>query len=298
MKVVKNVISLLFGLFAASGLQAQNLEGVFEKRNFKCPINGTVEGYLNTSEGERIEIASYVDLNEGDFVQVSEASWGPKKCEENSFNIYFIYAVMQGTTTPSKAFKIQDKVQQVSQVSSSKDFLNEQVNTYNRQVNPTNTNAVGTSTGSKLSVSDAEEALQFHNQVRAEVGVSPLVWSVELSQYAQEWAEYLASTTDCKLIHRSELGQKHKQYGENLYQGWSSNGNVYTALDASKGWYSEIKDYKHGKANRLEKTGHYTQMVWHTTTHLGIGVAQCANGGYIVVANYNPPGNYIGKQAY
>lgn len=149
-----------------------------------------------------------------------------------------------------------------------------------------------------LTAAEAEQALAFHNQARAEVGVSPLVWSVVLSQYAQEWAEYLANTANCKLIHRSELGQNDKKYGENLYQGWSSNGKVYSALDASKGWYSEIKDYKHGKTNRLEKTGHYTQMIWHNTTQVGIGVAKCLNGGYIIVANYDPPGNYSGQQAY
>ena len=155
-----------------------------------------------------------------------------------------------------------------------------------------------TSTGSKVTADEAQEALAFHNKARAEVGVAPLTWSEELSRYAQDWAEYLADNYNCEMHHRNELARKDKNYGENLYQASSSYGKIFTTLDASKGWYSEIKDFRNVGFNISHGTGHYSQMIWRNTTQVGFGVAQCAGGKYIIVANYNPAGNFKGQKAY
>ena len=74
----------------------------------------------------------------------------------------------------------------------------------------------------------------------------------------------------------------------------------YTALDASKDWYSEIKDFRPGVLtnSNWSATGHYTQMVWSSTTQLGMGQSICKDGSIIIVAEYNPPGNYIGRAPY
>jgi len=43
-------------------------------------------------------------------------------------------------------------------------------------------------------------------------------------------------------------------------------------------------------------TGHFTAVVWRSTTHLGIGVAYNPRARwYVVVANYAPPGNVMGQ---
>lgn len=140
-----------------------------------------------------------------------------------------------------------------------------------------------------------QEALDFHNKVRKDVGTAPLTWSEELAQYAQEWADHLAKN-DCAFEHRS--GEwKTKKYGENIFWG---SGKGYTALDASKSWYSEIGQYVHAPISfeNVYSVGHYTQMVWYNTSRVGIGKATCANGSTLIVANYDPPGNYIGQKAY
>jgi pathogenesis-related protein 1 len=150
-------------------------------------------------------------------------------------------------------------------------------------------------TGSDVSQSDAQEALDFHNKVRNDVGTKPLHWSTELASYAQEWADHLANN-NCEFEHRSgEYDQKN--YGENIFWG---SGTMYTSKSASESWYSEIKDYVHGvlTSDNWSTAGHYTQMVWSTTTAVGIGSATCPNGSVIIVANYNPPGNYLGQKAY
>jgi pathogenesis-related protein 1 len=151
-------------------------------------------------------------------------------------------------------------------------------------------------TGSKVSQTEAQEALEFHNKVRNDVGTKPLEWSAELAAYAQEWADHLVAN-NCAFQHRS--GEYDvKNYGENIF--WGSSASSYNSVSASQSWYSEIEQYVHGVLtnDNWSVAGHYTQMVWSSTTAVGIGSATCSNGAIIVVANYNPPGNYLGQKAY
>lgn len=41
-------------------------------------------------------------------------------------------------------------------------------------------------------------------------------------------------------------------------------------------------------------TGHFTQVVWKESKELGVACTKAKNGNIYVVANYYPPGNYIG----
>jgi pathogenesis-related protein 1 len=92
---------------------------------------------------------------------------------------------------------------------------------------------------------------------------------------------------------------KHRstsKYGENLYMG---SAHAYSVVDGAKAWYREKKYFKGGKLNNKNwyKSGHYTQMVWKTTTELGCGKIVC-KGFMILVCNYNPPGNMMGTAPY
>jgi pathogenesis-related protein 1 len=152
-------------------------------------------------------------------------------------------------------------------------------------------------TGSKISQPDAQEALDFHNKVRKDVGTAPLAWSAELATYAQDWADHLVKNEKCKMKHRPQEGKWKQIHGENIFWGSSDS---YKALSASEDWYSEIKDYKHEVLNNSNwyAAGHYTQMIWRNTTKVGIGQATCPSGAIIIVGNYDPPGNYLGEKAY
>lgn len=151
-------------------------------------------------------------------------------------------------------------------------------------------------TSSGLTPAEADEALRFHNESRKELGVEPLTWSATLASFAQAWADQLAAS-GCKPAHRPRHGEWKQQYGENIFWG---NGKPYVALDASKSWQSEKKDYTYGPIaeNTWYATGHYTQMVWRNTQQVGIGKATCANGAVIIVANYYPAGNVMGQKPY
>ena len=156
---------------------------------------------------------------------------------------------------------------------------------------------VPATTGSNVSQSDAQAALDFHNKVRKDVGTPALEWSTELAAYAQAWADHLAKDENCNMKHRPSEGEWRQSHGENIFWGSSSSYNV---VSASESWYSEIKDYKHEALNNSNwyAAGHYTQMVWRNTTKVGIAQVTCPNGAIIIVGNYDPPGNYMGEKAY
>ena len=140
-----------------------------------------------------------------------------------------------------------------------------------------------------------QEILGEHNRVRADVGVGALKWSSTLAAYAQEWAEHIARA-GCRIQHRPPSENGNHQYGENLFAGTAGH---YGITDAVRSWESEKQHYSGGPVSRSNfmTIGHYTQMVWQDTIHVGCGTVTC-RGQLIVVCNYDPPGNIIGKAPY
>ncbi|XP_034254783.1 uncharacterized protein LOC117653301 isoform X1 [Thrips palmi] len=134
----------------------------------------------------------------------------------------------------------------------------------------------------------AQECLRVHNEYRARHGVHPLKLSKKLSRYSEDWAKRLAARG--VIEHRNE-----SDYGENIFCSWSSNAAHTVAGDEPvHHWYNEIKDHKFGKEPTSLKTGHFTQVVWKDSRELGVAVARSRTGQVFVVANYSPPGNFVG----
>lgn len=168
--------------------------------------------------------------------------------------------------------------------------------------NPPPGGAGGTGVGgqtmasSALSQQEISSLLAVHNQARAEVGVAPVSYSSSLAAYAQAWADHLASS-GCQMKHRPSSGPWAQIYGENIAMISGASAN---AGQASRMWYDEKSAY-HGQPvtmSNLMSIGHYTQMVWRGTTHVGCGKAVCANGYVIFVCNYNPSGNTLNGTPY
>lgn len=139
-------------------------------------------------------------------------------------------------------------------------------------------------------VVDSTVALERHNFYRAKVGAPNIKWSNELAMYAQKWANKLAAT--CALQHSAG------KYGENIY--WTSG--TATTAQVIDYWAEEEKYFNHNnpvyQKGKSAKSGHYSQVIWAKSTHVGMGVANCKNGGQIWVASYDPHGNVIGQKAY
>ncbi len=133
----------------------------------------------------------------------------------------------------------------------------------------------------------ANAFLSAHNAVRAEVGVPPLAWSANLAQYAQQWANQLASAG--RLYHRSK-----NIYGENLYLISGGQADPQQVIAA---WAAEEADYDLRTNSCRSRCGHYTQLVWRDTKQIGCAMTR-AGRVEVWVCNYNPPGNYVGERPY
>jgi len=68
--------------------------------------------------------------------------------------------------------------------------------------------------------------------------------------------------------------------------------------DAVRAWYNERPAYRWiGREPDMKsfmKWGHFTQVVWKKSVRVGVGCAWKGNK-MVVVANYDPPGNYRGQ---
>ncbi|ANZ73139.1 BA75_00908T0 [Komagataella pastoris] len=126
------------------------------------------------------------------------------------------------------------------------------------------------------------QILDEHNVKRALHGVDGLEWDDEVYAAAQAYAD--AYTCDGTLVHSG-----NSLYGENLAYGYSTRGTV----DA---WYSEIDLYDFNNPGYTPGVGHFTQVVWKSTTKLGCAFKYCNDYyGTYVVCNYSPPGNYVNE---
>ena len=132
--------------------------------------------------------------------------------------------------------------------------------------------------------SEAQALVDAHNRVRAKHCAGPLAWSPKLAQVAQQWANSLRDQ-GCA------FGHSKGSYGENLAAG--STG-LLDPEGVVKMWYDEVAQYKFPNGGFSMKTGHFTQVVWRSTTHVGCGHSQC-KGMDIWVCEYDPAGNWEGQ---
>ena len=110
------------------------------------------------------------------------------------------------------------------------------------------------------------------------------------------WATQMA-TTNLFAHSGSQL------YGENLYgqfgAGPLNSIASFSTLESTcvSSWYSEISMYNFNSPGYSDATGHYTQVVWKSTTMLGMGLGWGIKSGgvnsYYCVSQYSPPGNNV-----
>lgn len=112
---------------------------------------------------------------------------------------------------------------------------------------------------------------------------------MQLCKLARDWAKRCAETE--KLASRNP-----NVNGENIYYMYAP-GCICdaTAKEAVKNWYDEGVNYKYGQEKGNEKCIHFTQVVWKSTTQVGMGRSHNEKGEAFVVAYYKPKGNIPGK---
>ncbi|KAF3341916.1 pathogenesis-related protein PRB1-3-like protein [Carex littledalei] len=145
-------------------------------------------------------------------------------------------------------------------------------------------------TNTCLAQNSPQDYVNAHNKARSAVGVGPVTWDTTVQEYAQGYANKRKG--DCQLIHSGG------KYGENLFWG---NGKDYSGVDAVNAWVDE-KQYYNYNTNTCASgkvCGHYTQVVWRSSTKIGCARVVCdKNAGIFIICNYSPPGNYVGERPY
>ena len=138
---------------------------------------------------------------------------------------------------------------------------------------------------------DMAGILDLHNDLRRPLGLSDLIYDDELASISARWAQHLEEEEDCTLMH--ERGSPH---GENLY--WTSGkGRIERVVGA---WAAEVEfyDYESNTCEEGKVCGHYKQLVWADTAHVGCAARRCASGPEIWMCSYLPPGNVVGQHPY
>lgn len=150
---------------------------------------------------------------------------------------------------------------------------------------------------SSLSEREVSELLKMHNSVRATKDVPPLIWSQELAQSAEDWADTLANR-GCVLEHSGN------QYGETIYYSrkYGPHQTARTPDEVMQGFLAEapLYTYETNSCKEGEICGHYTQIMWADTQRVGCAKSLCLSDERkeIWVCHYDPPGNIEGLKPY
>ncbi|XP_039630178.1 uncharacterized protein LOC120542095 isoform X1 [Polypterus senegalus] len=136
----------------------------------------------------------------------------------------------------------------------------------------------------------AKDFLQACNERRAWHGARPLELNSQISRDAQSWAEHL--------VKLGTLKHSDTKLGENI---WAQRGPPQATVSGAQtveAWYKEVDNYDFSKAGHQERTGHFTQLVWRSSTEVGVGKASDGKGLIVIVAQFSPAGNITNRGYY
>jgi len=177
--------------------------------------------------------------------------------------------------------------------------------------------------GDPVSEADKAAILKAHNDLRRKVyngeqeglpaattEIPDLLWDDDLAKLAQIWMD------QCQFAHDTMQKTPRFPYvGQNIYMTMSSKkpSSAAPSKAAVNNWYSEVQYFNKykldpnnfqngaGKLVNGEEVGHFTQVIWGATTHVGCGWVHFKKGDWWTTymnCNYGPTGNALGKAIY
>ena len=138
--------------------------------------------------------------------------------------------------------------------------------------------------------SQKSEIVDYVNSYRAKHNSPPMVWDDTIMTFAQDYSLFLV--TNSLFQHSNKEG-----YGENLayFQGYPNEMMklIKKSIDL---WYDEIKLYNFNIPGYSPSTGHFTCLVWKSSTKFAMGYSYNNTTKIVdVTMNTAPPGNIIGQ---
>jgi hypothetical protein len=142
----------------------------------------------------------------------------------------------------------------------------------------------------------SSRVLATHNRERHVVGVPALAWDEALAASARRRAGGILRSGSFGHAATEPSGQE--RLGENL---WAGTAHAYSPEEMVGLWIEERADFKYGafpdvsKSAKLERVGHYTQLIWRRTGR--VGCAKASNGrDDFLVCRYSVSGNVMGER--
>lgn len=137
--------------------------------------------------------------------------------------------------------------------------------------------------------------LSSHNGERARWNVPSLRWDNDLAEGARQHAAELARSGS--LRHAAFSGNKAP--GENLWMGTRGAYSYEQMMDMflrERAIYTARVVPDISTTGKWTDAGHYSQIIWRTTTRVGCGFASGADYD-VLVCRYDPAGNVRGRRA-
>lgn len=172
---------------------------------------------------------------------------------------------------------------------------------YTQTSSAAKSSATGTGgTGGTSSSGNAYQdmVVNHHNIHRANHSAPDLQWDASLASTANKIAQ------SCNFAHNTQMDGGG--YGQNIQAGASAD-DVWQAITESF-YNGEVNAFSglYGQANpsNFEDWGHFSQLVWKSTTSVGCATVHCPNGVTngvgtkdFTVCNYKPAGNFANDYA-
>lgn len=138
----------------------------------------------------------------------------------------------------------------------------------------------------QIELSDKQkiDITNYINQYRKAHDSPPLIYDSNIALFSQTWSNYLLNNN---LFQHSGS----QIYGENLayFKGYGVDtmNMLKLAIDL---WYNEVALYDFKNPGFTEASGHFTCLIWKSSTKFGLGFS--IMGDTIVISmNTSPPGN-------
>jgi uncharacterized protein YkwD len=161
-----------------------------------------------------------------------------------------------------------------------------------------------------LSQTLIDQFVTAHNQARSGPlnptpmpALPPVSWDPVLADSAYGYLVKCASTGSPPALvdHNANRSSDYQALGGSGYVGeniFGSTGGA-TPAGAVSSWMAEASQYDYN-TSPIGTAGHYTQVVWRASVHIGCAIVDCPNVTFhdTVLCDYAPGGNITGQKPY